>query len=210
MLPTPRSRRFLRFGLSYVEVLVASSILLLLFGAISMIYHSSSQVWRKVDHRTSLLRELQVAVRFIERGVEVSHPFGLARAEKALAYLSAEDGDNKISLDAQGKPRWQKFFIVFVDEDGRLRRRELPLTPPNSKPPTFQDEFGVTLQAYLDSQGAESGDRHLTHSGTITRFALENAGHYGSLFELIIEAEQMKNSTEKERLEIRTKISVRN
>ena len=209
MPPIPYTRRQ-DLGLTFIEVMVASSILLLLFGAISIIFHSSSQVWRKVDRRTSLLRELQVAVRYIERGVEVSHPFGLARADKTLAYLSSEDENNDIALDAEGRPMWQKFAVVFVDPEGRLRRRLLPLATPSAQATSFQDEFGVPLQAYLSLHGAQNEDRHLTHSGKITGFALENAGSYGSLFELVIEAEQPKNSDETERLEIRTKISVRN
>ncbi|MFA5508215.1 MAG: hypothetical protein WC314_26260 [Vulcanimicrobiota bacterium] len=197
-----------RAGLTIAEVLVASSVLMLLFGAISLIYYSGSQVWRKVDLRTSLLRELQVAARYIERGVEVSHPYGLTRAENALAYLSATDDDNELSFDSEGRPNWTKFVLVYIDDEDRLRQRELPLDPVKSQPPSFKDEMGVTFESFLSTM--EPAGRYLTHSGKVTALALENAGNYGSLFELRIEAEQMKNSTEKEILEIRTKLSIRN
>ena len=213
MLQIRRSRKFVSErtairGLSIAEVVVASGILLLLFGAISMIYSSSATVWRKVDLRTSLLREAQIAARNLERGLEVSHPFGIARSDNAIAYLSATDDDDDIEVDSQGRLMWQRFIIVYVDPDGRLRRRVLPLATPSSHAPSFVEETGVTLRDFLTSP--EPTDRHLTHSGRITLFSLENSGHYGSLFELTIEGEQLKNSTDRETLTIKTKVSVRN
>ena len=204
MLQIRRNRR----GLTIVEVSVASAVLLMLFAAISLIYQSSARVWRKVDLRTSLLREAQIAARNLERDLEVSHAFGIARADNAFAYLSARKNNDDIDVDSRGELLWQRFIIVFVDEEGRLRQRALQLSTPSRRAPTFQEETGVKLSDYLS--GAVNTDRHLTHSGRITQLSLENAGHYGSLFELVIEGEQMVNSTESESLTIRTKLSVRN
>jgi hypothetical protein len=206
MQPTRRSKSF--SGLTIAEVVVASGILLMLFAAISMIYKSSADVWRKIDLRTSLLREAQIAVRNMERGLEISHPFGIARADNAIAYLSGTDDNDVIVVDPQGELLWQRFIIVYVDPDGRLRKRILPLGTPTARAPSFVEETGVALRDYLT--GPEATDRHLTHSGRITRFSLENSGHYGSLFELTIDGEQLKNSTETENLTIRTRVSVRN
>ncbi len=202
------ARREVR-GLSIAEVLVASGVLLLLFAAISQCYYTASQVWRKVDLRTSLLRELQVVARYLERGLEVSHPFGLARADNALAYLSASDEDNQLQLSDLGRPEWQRYIIVYVDGEDRLRRREVPLSPTRERAPTFQEVFGTTLAGYL-AGGPQTGDRYLTHSGRILRLDLENSGDYGSLFQLTIVAERMRNSTETEELILQTKVSLRN
>ena len=204
MLPIRPSRR----GLTIVEVSVAGAILLMLFAAISMIYQSGARVWRKVDLRTSLLREAQVAARNLERDLEVSHAFGIARAENAFAYLSARKDNDDIDMDSRGELLWQRFIIVFVDEEGRLRERSMQLSTPSRRAPTFQEETGLRLSDYMS--GSVPTDRHLTHSGRITQLSLENAGHYGSLFELVIEGRQMVNSTETETLAMRTKVSVRN
>lgn len=204
MLQTRPDRR----GLTIVEVSVAAAILLMLFAAISLIYQSSARVWRKVDLRTSLLREAQIAARNLERELEVSHAFGIARAENAFAYLSARKDNGDIDVDSKGELLWQRFIIIFVDEEGRLRERVLQLGTPSRRAPTFQEETGVKLPDYLT--GAIDTDRHLTHSGRITQLTLENAGNYGSLFELVIAGEQMVNSTQTENLALRTKVSVRN
>ena len=194
-------------GLTVSEVLVTSGILLMLFAAITAIYVSSSRVWRKVDLRTSLLRELTAAVRHLERDLEVTHPHGIARADNACAYLSATNDDWRPTVGPDGRLNWQKYVIVFVDPEGRLRRRILPLGTPSVRPPSFREETSYALKDYLS--GPLDNDRYLTHSGKVTRFELANAGHYGSLYELSIEGEQPKNSTEVEKLEIRTKVSVR-
>ncbi len=199
-------------GMTLVEVSVAAGILLMLLGAIVGIYMSSARVWRKVDIRTSLLRELQVAVRYLERGLEVTQSFGLARAPtiNALAYLSALDGSDDLLVNTEGKPMWQKFVIVYVDDKGLLRRREEPLGAPKAKPPAFKEAMGYQLKPYFTYNPSKTQDRFLTHSGTITKLELKNSGNYGSLYELILQAEQFKNSSEKEKLEIRTKLSLRN
>lgn len=209
MPPTPfsKSRNQNRRGMSLIEIDVAAAILILLFGAIVLIYQVCAKVWRKVDIRTGLLRELQVAVRYLERGLEVTHPYGLARAENALAYLSATDEDDNIVVGGNGGPAWQKFVIFYVDADGRLRRRLVELSTPETDPPTFRESLGAELSDYLVPN---PDDRHLTHSGTITLLSLENAGNYGSLFELVLQAEQLKESDQVEKLEVRTKVSIRN
>jgi hypothetical protein len=214
MLPTRRSkasigRRTRLSGMTIAEIVVASGILLLLFAAITMIYSSSARVWRKVDLRTSLLREAQIAARNLERGIEISHPFGIARADNAIAYISATDQNDDIHMNSLGELLWQRFVIIYIDPDGRMRKRVLPLGTPTSRAPSFVEETGVALRDYLTT-GPEVTDRHLTHSGRITRFSLENSGHYGSLFELTIEGEQLKNSTDTENLTVTTKVSVRN
>ena len=196
-------------GFTVPEVVVAAGVLLMLFAAITLIYSSSAKVWRKVDLRTSLLRESQIAMRNLERGLEVSHPFGIARADNAIAYLSTADSNNNISMNSQGEPLWQNFLIVYVDPDGLLRRRLLPLRTPTSRAPTFEEETGVVLRDYLTT-GPEESDRFLTHSGKITSFRVENSGHYGSLLEITIEAIEPKNSDENEDFVLTTKVSVRN
>lgn len=207
-------------GMTLVEVSVAAGILMLLLAAIVGIYQSSARVWRKVDIRTSLLRELQVAVRYLERGLEVSHSFGLDRAPtlNALAYLSALDGNDEIHVNDQGKPEWQRFVIVYVDAKGLLRRREESLTPSRAVPPTFKEATGYQLAPYLTYNPPKPADRFLTHSGIIETLELKNGGNYGSLYELIIQAKQKKTELgarvgdpdKFETLEIRTKISLRN
>lgn len=200
--------RFSRKGLSLVEVSVTVGILLLLFGAISLIYQSSARVWRKVDSRTALLRETQVVARNLERALEVTHPFGLARADNAVAYLSATDASNTLETDAEGRLLWKRFVILYVDPAGRIRRRYLPLAGPTPDPPSFQQETGASLEDFLT--GPEPTDSYLTHTGVITRFELKNSGDYGSLYELIVEGEEPVGTGRKEHMSLRTKVSIRN
>lgn len=209
MLPTPRCRSR---GFTVIEAMVTSSILLLLFGAIVMIYASSAKVWRKVDNRTALLRELQVAMRYLERDLEMTHPFGLTYTDNRIAYLSVTDDDNEISFDNFGRPEWRRFILVYLSgDDQRLVRRHLSLGGPRSDPPTFYEFMGVPLSTF--NVELATLDRQLTHTGRVTHFSLEPevgpVGNYGSLYELTVKGEQTLDEDQVDRVEIRTKVSVR-
>ena len=198
-----------RRGTTVIEMSIGAVLLLLILGVLSSIYVQGSAVWRKVDKETSLLRELQVAVRNLERELELGHPHGLTIGTQALAYLSCQDANNDITLNDRGEPVWQKFTLVYVDPEGLLRRREVARSAPDTNPLSFEEEFGTDLDTYL-SNNPDPDDRRLTHLGDITRFELESSGRFGSLYELRLEAEQLKNSTETETLQLTTQVSVRN
>lgn len=211
-----RQKRSGRLGLSISEVMVAAGVLLALFAALTMIYTSSSRVWRKVDRRTSLLRELTLALRHLERDLEVTDSHGLSSAENAVCYLSTKDEDEVPVLETDGRQLWQKFVVVFLDS-GRLRKRVLPLSAPSVEPMTFQDFQGQKLGNYLG--GAVSTDRFLTHSGQLNEFEVKSAElflppselkNYGSLYEITVRGEREIDSQNKEKIDLTTRVSLRN
>jgi len=53
-------------------------------------------------------------------------------------------------------------------------------------------------------------DQRLTHSGAITELSLTRTGDYGSLYELLLQAEDHLDSDRVETLELKTMVSVRN
>ncbi len=195
-------------GTSVLELIVATSIFLLLMAVLVFVYTRGAAVWKKTEHQTSLLRELQVASRHLQRNLETSHPLGITLGEEKLAYLDADNAEGDLELDDRGEPIWQRWIVVYVDGEGKLRQREITRTDADSRPRSFQEEVGASLDDYLT--GALEDDRYLTHSGNITEFRFEPTGNYGSLYELAMKAEEQKNSTEVESLELKTEISVRN
>ena len=169
----PDSRR--PKGTTAVELIVATSIFLLLMAVLVFIYTRGAAVWKKTEHQTSLLRELQVATRHLQRNIETSHPLGITLGEQKLAYLDADDAEGELRLNDRGEPIWQRWIVVYVDPDGKLRRREIERTDADAEPRAFQEEVGVTLDDYLT--GPLEDDRFLTHSGKVTEFRFEPTGN---------------------------------
>lgn len=195
-------------GTTVLEMVVAAGVFLLLLAVLVVTYTRGASVWKKVEHQTSLLRELQVATRHLQRHLETTHHLGVTLGDQKLAYLDAADAEGQLELNDRGEPIWQRWLVVYVDPEGRLRRREITRTDADASPRSFREEVGTDLDTYLT--GPLPDDRVLTHSGRITEFKLEPTGNYGSLYELVIRAEEEKNSTEVEKLELKTNISVRN
>lgn len=195
-------------GTTVIELVIATVVFMGLMALLVFTYTRGAAVWKKVEHQTSLLRELQVATRHLERNLETSHPLGITLGSQKLAYLAAADSDGQIVLNGRGEPLWHRWVVVYVDPEGRLRQREIDRGDPAEPPRSFEEEIGVPLDDYLT--GALPDDRLLTHSGEILDFRFEPTGDYGSLYELAIRAQEMKNSTEAEKLELKTEISVRN
>jgi len=176
---------------------------------LTMVYVRGSHVWRKVEINTSLLRELQVAMRTLERDLATSNPIGLTRGTNSVAYLSCKDLHDTIRVNDRGKPIWQKFVILYVDEAGLLRKREILRSLPGPEPVAFEQETGETLDEYLTNY-PQPQDQRLTHSGAITELSLTRTGDYGSLYELLLQAEDHLDSDRVETLELKTMVSVRN
>lgn len=193
--------------MSLVEVLVTSGILLLLLAVLTAVYVRASSVWRKVDMKTELLRELQVALRKLERNLELSHPKGVAKGDKSVAYLSLRDKDDKVVMDPLG-PVWQKFVAVYVDPTGFLREATVFRASPNPTPCSFSEETGATLDQWL-GMTANTDHRLLTHSGQVTQFELTRTGDYGSLYELKVAAERKNGSDITEKVQLQSVVSVR-
>lgn len=194
--------------MTLVEVLVTSGILLLLLAVLTGVYVRGSSVWRKVESKTELLRELQVALRRIERNLSISHPKGVTRGEKALAYLSLQNADGKIEVVDLG-PVWQKFVTVYVDADGLLREASVPRSVPDSLAPSFIEANGFSLDDYLTNFPNPDHQR-LTHSGEITLFQLTPTGDYGSLYNLEVTALKKNGSDITEKVQLESAVSVRN
>jgi hypothetical protein len=183
--------------------------MLLLTAILTAIYVRSSTVWRKVDRETELLREVQVAMRYLERDISTGNPRGLTRGLNALAVLSCQDNDRKIHLDDRGQPYWQKYLVTYVDADGILRGREVLRPTPSTVPVSFEEDMGKRLDDYL-ADHPDPNDRRLTHSGRITELSLTPTGDYGSLYILLVEAEQDKVDKPVENIRLQTNVSVRN
>jgi type II secretory pathway pseudopilin PulG len=198
-----------RAGLTIIEVVVASSILLLIMAVLTAVYVRGSHVWRKVEKNTTLLRELQVVLRTLERDIATGHPIGLTPAPQALAYLSCKDQNDVPRATDRGEPIWQRFVLFYVDGVGLLRRRELPLSSPSAEPIAFEQETREPLDVYLANY-PQPDDRRVTHSGKITEFSVTRTGDYGSLYEIVLKAEDQLDSDRTETVDLKTIVSVRN
>lgn len=202
------SRRLTR-GLTVIESLVTAGIFLVIMGVLTVTYVQGSKAWKKVDRKTELVRQLQVAVRGLQRELSTSHYKGLERGNMALAYLSLTDAQNRISVNSEGNPEWQKFVLVYVDDSGLLRRRVVARSAPDDNALAFEEETGHKLDDFLQ-MFPEPEDRFLTHSGEVVEFSLEADGDYGSLHDLSIQAIQTDDEGVTERFQVRVKVSLRN
>jgi hypothetical protein len=195
-------------GATLIEVIISSGLLLMLMAILTAIYVRCSGVWRKIDHDTTLLRELQVAVRHLERDIAMGHSSGLTIDNQAIAYLSLLDENDSIVTGPLGAPTWQTFVIVYVDAEGKLRRRHVPLSSPAPDPIAFETEFGSTVRGYLtDNPGA---DRPLIRDAQVTEFSLEPSGLYGALYKLDIEVQDISNASVRDEFKLTTEINLKN
>lgn len=205
----PWNKRSRSSGLTMIEIMVVSGIMLLLMLVLTSIYVRGSRVWLKVDRETELLREIQVAMRYLERDITTGNPRGLTRGNNALAFLSCQDADRQIHFNDRGQPIWQKFVVMYVDSNGTLRSREVPRPTPSTIPVSFEEDMGSLLDDFL-TDNPNPNDRRLTHSGRIIELSLTPSGDYGSLHTLVVEAEQDKVDKPLENIRLETELSVRN
>lgn len=198
-----------RSGLSLIEVIIVSTVLLLLVGILTVTFVRGTKVWKKVENETTLLRELQTAIRNLERDLSTGQPYGLTQSDMAVATLSCRDNDDRPIVNDRGEPIWSKFVLQYVDNAGLMRIRTVDIGAPTSEGKAFEEETGTTLGDYLNNF-PEPQDRRLTHSGRITKFELTPVGNYGSLYELELEAEETVNTDQVDTLSLKTTVSVRN
>jgi hypothetical protein len=137
-----------RFGLTLLEVLIASSILIVIALIIYAVFDSSDKTYRTQvpikEAQIGVQKVLELAAKeATESGLDFiwgasvtgeAHPAGL---NTALVWASARSGTNMFMTNASYQPIWQKCMVLIPlnNPDGTtvsLYRFTVPTTPPNT------------------------------------------------------------------------------
>ncbi|MBX3172570.1 MAG: prepilin-type N-terminal cleavage/methylation domain-containing protein [Candidatus Eremiobacteraeota bacterium] len=163
-----RSKR----GATLVEISLASAIFGLLLAATFYIFRCGSLAWSRSDVSLDLLQELRtVTVRWNNEFAETS-PDTVLVSGATVSFASARNQQASFTSSAPMlRPLWQKFVLYYWDSSSQtLRRRELPLTSPNSTLKTLVDcDFGSGPQPLATYT---SGGETLLKDVTNTNFVL--------------------------------------
>ena len=141
-----------RRAMTLLEIMVASSILLLMMGVLFSVYRMGASAMMKGTVHTELVQETNVAchrlTREVERSIYLSLSSTSAPAAPGVSFLSAVNGSDLFAYDnATTMPRWQNFLIFYYDPVAlELRLRKVPTvgTPTEGAPRTIE-LFGAAL-----------------------------------------------------------------
>ena len=126
-----------RLAHTLLELLVASAVLMLLGTALVLILRSGSQSWLHAAQRADRLGELQRVLRDLGSELEAAPQASLGREAGPPASLSFASGwslrgDKQFAVQADGRPRWQKFVIYYL-ANGEFCRREVAIPPTHAQ-----------------------------------------------------------------------------
>ena len=157
-----------RRGVTLIELIVASTLLALLTGALFMGWDTGARSWLTASRKTERLSRLQLALRQIEKGLESSANQGLAfqNAPGIIAFpmaypLKSTSGIGFVYQPGTSSPQWQKYAVFYFDGASRtLRTREVtipvanPAATTTTPLTTFDDGSGVKPLSSYATGGA--------------------------------------------------------
>lgn len=133
----------IRRGFTLAEVVVASSVGLLLVGLVSSIFILASQGWNKTSRLQTAQQSTLVAVTRLREDFRRSRPESATIQGPVLSFLSFDDGSGSTAWDTTGTIFW-KCWVQYRWKEGVLERRQsnlaAPATEVSDPPPAWPDD----------------------------------------------------------------------
>lgn len=118
-------------GFTIAELMIASSILILLLGVTFGIYQMGAAAWLKSDAKSELLQTIQVVTARLNRDLEGSsiQSASIAANGAGVAFQNARGANGVFVYDpVRLMPKWQCYLIYYFNPtDGIFYRRELSI-----------------------------------------------------------------------------------
>lgn len=115
-------------GVTLLEVLIASAVMLIIVGAVFFLYVTGTRAWLVGRGQADLLQELLVVQGQVERDVSSSiyASLSIGPGNASFSVLSGQlpAGDYQVS---NGVVEWQKYLVFYLDPEKQVRRLEVPL-----------------------------------------------------------------------------------
>lgn len=139
----------MRRGMSLVEILVGSALLLMLFGLIVMLLLPGWRAWTKSEGRSDVSQNAIVVMGRVSTDFRNAHASSVWAETRAVTdpvdgrparhdyviFLVALDYDGNIVVSPDGDPIWQKRIVFYHDgEAQQVRSTEIPLPAPTTEP----------------------------------------------------------------------------
>ncbi len=102
--------------------------LVLLLGALFLIYRMGARAWAQTDAHTELLQSLQIVTARVSREMERSHygSVSLGASGRSVAFLSPLD-EQGFALQPDGSLEWRRYLVFYWDGTDKVFVRDLPL-----------------------------------------------------------------------------------
>lgn len=125
------SRRPVGFGL--VELMISSSLLMLLMALVFMLYFNSHRAWKKSSEHQQVMGEMQVALAFFAEDLQATSfdSVSLTPDKKAIGLLTMKDGNGDRHYGVDGRPIWDH-WVLYYAEGQSLLRLDVPWPVPQS------------------------------------------------------------------------------
>ncbi len=119
-----------RRGSTLAEVLVASSVSLLLLGLVVSCWVLASRGWARTYHMQSAQQETMIPLGRLQQDYRRANPDSQAITLEGdtLSFLSSENGDGSTAWDSNGQVLWRA-WVQYRWRDGVLRRRQVEVAP---------------------------------------------------------------------------------
>lgn len=161
MLWKPRHRRS---GISIVELMVSSGLVLLLLGELWMLLQTGTKFYLRVRGQTEVQRQALFALRWLSKDLSEGAPLSfrhynpdnpsITTVRNGLAFGSPKNANGQVTYNPQGRIEWHSVLGYFIDPESNnfLRTQYIlptstPPTPATIAPQINDDEHHVDLLA---------------------------------------------------------------
>jgi len=149
------------FGL--VELVISTSLLLLLVGLIFALYANSYRVWKKSADHQEVMSGLQTIVSFLTKELQAA-PFEsvtIDSDQEAISFLTLKDNDGRSNYTDDGRPLWHH-WLLFYRSGESLYRRTIDWTAPEVNrevPVELTVQSGQPLSSFRNGEGRRLTDQ---------------------------------------------------
>jgi hypothetical protein len=137
-------------GLSIVELLVASTLVLLIMGEVWMMLRAGGQFYLRVKSQTETQRSALIALRWLSKDLAEGAPLSfrhydpdnpsITTTRNGIVFGSPKDIEEAVSYDERGRLLWTTVTGYYIDPDTNvLYRTKLPLTEIDATAPRILD-----------------------------------------------------------------------
>lgn len=169
-------------GFTFVEVLIASTLMALLFGVVSMAFGPTLRATGRSLLQAELQQQVDTALRFVESDVKrtVGGGIGLLPPDPDKPQQPVALGVVRLEgVASDGRQVWETQAVVYIWDraQGRLLRRLYPPEPPAGLDVPFSPEHPVQLshEALLPIASDPGRDMRVLATG-VRRFEIRHGG----------------------------------